>query len=131
LFVDFDMLTASESRAELEQSQIAREQVVVELEQARNARCKSKESRKVNIQDLAKLARAIGVVMSGLGVPFRPMLPNRLLEEVGRLPEVIKERELSMARRAVHRMLAMFESHYHGLARRALSGGWAPGISDT
>jgi hypothetical protein len=24
----------------------------------------------------------------------------------------------------------MFELHYQGLARMALSGGWAPGISD-
>jgi hypothetical protein len=32
---------------------------------------------------------------------------------------------------AVHRVLAMFESHYQGLDRMALSGGWAPGISDT
>jgi hypothetical protein len=35
-----------------------------------------------------------------------------------------------MARRAVHRVLAMFESHYQGLDRTALSGGWALGISD-
>jgi hypothetical protein len=40
------------------------------------------------------------------------MLPNRLVEEVGRLPRVIRERELSTARRTVHRVLAMFESHY-------------------
>jgi hypothetical protein len=30
----------------------------------------------------------------------------------------------------VHRVLAMFDSHYQGLDRMALSGGWAPGISD-
>jgi hypothetical protein len=34
------------------------------------------------------------------------------------------------ARRAVHRVLAMFESHYQGLDRMALSGSWAPGISN-
>jgi hypothetical protein len=35
---------------------MAQEQAAVELEQARNARRESKESCKVNIQDLAKLA---------------------------------------------------------------------------
>jgi hypothetical protein len=68
--------------------------------------------------------------MTGLGVPFGPMVPDRLVEEVGHLPEVIKEWGLSTARRAVHRVLAMFESHYQGLDRMALSSGWAPGISD-
>jgi hypothetical protein len=32
MFVDFNLLTFSESRAKLEQSQIAREQAAVELE---------------------------------------------------------------------------------------------------
>ena len=53
-----------------------------------------------------------------------------LIEEAGRLPDVVRELELSTARRAVHRILAMIESHYQGLDRMALSGGWAPGISD-
>jgi predicted unusual protein kinase regulating ubiquinone biosynthesis (AarF/ABC1/UbiB family) len=53
-----------------------------------------------------------------------------LIEEVGRLPGVVRELELSTDRRAVHRVLAMFESHYQGLDQTALSGGWAPGISD-
>jgi hypothetical protein len=35
-----------------------------------------------------------------------------------------------MAHRAVHRILAMIESHYQGLDRTALSGSWALGISD-
>jgi hypothetical protein len=109
---------------------MAWEQVAVKLEQARNARRESEESRKANIHYLAKLARAIGVVMTGLGVPFGLMLPDRLLEEVGHLPEVIKERELSTARKAVYRVLAMFESHYQELDRMALSGGWVPGISN-
>jgi hypothetical protein len=42
----------------------------------------------------------------------------------------VQELELSMARRAVHRVLAMIESHYQGLDRMALSGGWALGVSD-
>jgi hypothetical protein len=53
-----------------------------------------------------------------------------LIEEVGRLPGVVRELELSTARRAVHRVLAMIESHYQGLDRTTLSGGWAPGVSD-
>jgi hypothetical protein len=84
---------------------MAREQAAVELSQDKN-------THKANIRDLAKLARAVGAVMSGLGVPFGPMLPDRLVEEVEGLLEVIKERELLMARRAVHWVLPMFESHY-------------------
>jgi hypothetical protein len=30
----------------------------------------------------------------------------------------------------VHRVLAIFESHYQGLDRMARNGSWAPGISD-
>jgi hypothetical protein len=47
--------------------------------------------------------------MTRHGAFFGSMLPEALLEEVGRLPEVIRERELSTARRAVHWVLAMFE----------------------
>jgi hypothetical protein len=35
-----------------------------------------------------------------------------------------------MAPRAVHRVLAIFKSHYQVMERMALSGGWAPGISN-
>jgi hypothetical protein len=94
---------------------MAREQVAVEPRQARNARHASEEARKANIEDLAKLARAVGVVMTGLDVSLGLMLPNRLVEEVGRLPGVIRELELSTARRVVHRVLAIFESHYKGV----------------
>jgi hypothetical protein len=58
------------------------------------------------------------------------MLPEMLVKEVGHLLEVVKERKLSIARKVVHLVLAMFDSHYHGLDRTALSGGWAPGSSD-
>jgi hypothetical protein len=68
--------------------------------------------------------------LSEFGPPGGPTPTERLLEEVGCLPEVIKERELSTARRVVHLVLTMFESNYQGLDRVALSGGWAPGISD-
>jgi hypothetical protein len=43
---------------------------------------------------------------------------------------MVRELKLSTARCAVHRVIAMFESHYQGLDRMALSGGWAPGASD-
>jgi hypothetical protein len=68
--------------------------------------------------------------MAGLGVSLGPRTPETLIEQVGRLPIVARELELSTAYRAVHRVLAMFESHYQGLDRMALSGGWTPGISD-
>jgi hypothetical protein len=110
---------------------MAREQDAVALNQAQSARHELEEVRRMNIEDLAKLGRAIRTVMAGLGVSLGLVLPDTLVEEVGRLPDVIRELELSTARRAVHRVLAMFESHYQGLDRMALSGGWAPGISDT
>jgi hypothetical protein len=68
--------------------------------------------------------------MAELGVPLGPRTPEMLIKEVGRLPGTVQELELSMARRAVHRVLAMIESHYQGLDRMALSGGWALGVSD-
>jgi hypothetical protein len=68
--------------------------------------------------------------MAGLGVTLGPMTPETLIEEVRRLPGVVRELELTTAWQAVHRALAMFESHYQGLDRMALSGGWVPGISD-
>jgi hypothetical protein len=68
--------------------------------------------------------------MAGLSVSLGPMMPKMLIEEVGRLPGVVRELELSTACRAVRRVLAMFESHYQGLDHTALSGNWALGISD-
>jgi hypothetical protein len=68
--------------------------------------------------------------MAGLGVSLGPMMPETLIEEVGRLPGVVQDIELTTARRAVHRVLALFESHYQGLDRMVLSGGRAPSISD-
>jgi hypothetical protein len=64
-----------------------------------------------NIEDLAKLGRAINTTMAGLGVSLEPLMLGMLVEEVGRLPDVIRELELATARRAVHQVLAMFESH--------------------
>jgi hypothetical protein len=64
------------------------------------------------IGDIAKLGRAMSSVMGGLGMSLGPRTPEMLIDEVGRLPGVVRELELSTARRAVHRVLAMFESHY-------------------
>jgi hypothetical protein len=69
--------------------------------------------------------------MAGLGMLLMPVLPDTLAEEVGRLPGVIRELELSTTRRAVHQVLTMFEVHYQGPDRMALSGGWSPDISNT
>jgi hypothetical protein len=49
----------------------------------------------MNIEDLAKLGRAISMVMAGLCVSLRPVLPDTLVEEVGRHPGVIRELDLS------------------------------------
>jgi hypothetical protein len=68
--------------------------------------------------------------MAALGVPLGPRMPETLIEEVGHLPGMVRELELSTACHAVQWVLAMIESHYQGLDRMALSGGWAPGISD-
>jgi hypothetical protein len=67
--------------------------------------------------------------MAGLGVSLGPRTLETLIEEVGRLPGVVRELELSTAGHAVHRVLAMFELHYQGLDHMALSGGWGPNIS--
>jgi hypothetical protein len=40
--------------------------------------------------------------MAALGVSFGPRTPEMLIEEVGRLPGMVRELELSTARRAVH-----------------------------
>jgi hypothetical protein len=100
------------------------------LSQARDAQRKSKAISQKVIGDIAKLGRAMSTAMVGLGVTLGPMTPETLIEEVERLPGVVRELELTKARRSVHRVLAMFDSHYQELNRIALSGGWAPGISN-
>jgi hypothetical protein len=113
----------------LEQSRASREQDAA-LSQARDARRKSEAISEKAIGDIAKLGRAMSAAMDELGVPLGSRTPETLIEEVGCLPGVVRELELSTARHAVHRVLAMFESHYQGLDRTTLSGGWAPGVSD-
>jgi hypothetical protein len=102
---------------------MAREQDVAALGQDRDAECKSEAISQKVIGDIAKLGRAMSTTMDGLGVTLGPMTPEALIEEVGRHPGVVRELELTTARRAVQRVLTMFESHYQGLDRMALSGG--------
>jgi hypothetical protein len=109
---------------------MAREQDATTLNQARDAQRKSEATRQKTIEDLAKLGRATSTAMVGLGVSLGPLMPETLVEEVGRLPGVVRELELTTTRQVVHRVLAMFESHYQGLDRMALSSGGAPRISN-
>jgi hypothetical protein len=116
-------------QTELEQVRASREQDATTLNQAWEARRKSETIAQKAIRDVAKLGRSLSSAMAALGVSLGPRTPKVLIEEVGCLPGMVRELELSRARRAVHRILAMIESHYQGLYRMALSG-WAPGISD-
>jgi hypothetical protein len=115
---------------ELEQVHASREQDAAALNQAREARRKSEAIVEKAIGDVGELGRSLSSVMVALGVLFGPRTLEMLIEEVGRLPCVVRELELLTTRHAVHRTLTMIESHYQGLDRMALSGGWAPGISD-
>jgi hypothetical protein len=117
-------------QTDLEQVRASREQDAAALNQAREARRKSEAIAEKAIGDVAKLGRSLSSAMVALGVSLGPRTPEVLIEEVGRLPDMVRELELSATRRAVHRILTMIESHYQGLDRTALSGGWAPGISD-
>jgi hypothetical protein len=109
----------------LGQSRASREHDAVALSQAHDARRKAEVISEKAIGDIAKLGRAMSSAMAALGVPLGPRTPETLIEEVGRLPAVVRELELSTARRTVHRVIAMFESHYqaasagpHGVERR-------------
>jgi hypothetical protein len=79
------------------------------LSQACEAWRKSEAIAEKTIGDIAKLGRAMSVAMVALGVSLGPRMPETLIEEVGCLPGVVREHELSTARRAVHRVLAMIE----------------------
>jgi hypothetical protein len=114
----------------LEQSRTSREQDAVALSQARDARRKAEVISEKAIGEIAKLRRAMSSAMATLGVPLGLRTPETLIEEVGRLPGVVRELKLSTARHAVHQVITMFESHYQGLDHMVLSGGWAPGASD-
>jgi hypothetical protein len=105
------------------------EQDAAALSQARDAQRKSEAISQKAIGDIAKLGRVMSIAMVGLGVSLGPMTPEMLIEEVGCLPSMVRELELTTAQRAAL-VLTMFESHYQGLDRMGMSGSWAPGISD-
>jgi hypothetical protein len=110
-------------QAELEQVRASREQDATALSQACDALHKSEAISEKVIGDVTKLGRTLSSVMVALGVSFGLQTPEMLIEEVGHLPGVVRELELSTTRRAVHQILTMIESHYQGLDRIALSGG--------
>jgi hypothetical protein len=87
---------------------MAREQDTFALNQARDAQRESETARQKNIEDLSKIGRAISTAMTGLGVSLGPVMLETLVDEVGRLPDVVRELELATAWRMVHRVLAMF-----------------------
>jgi chromosome segregation ATPase len=94
---------------ELEQVRASREQDVTALSQPHDALSKSEAISEKAIGDVAKLGRSLSSAMVALSVSFGPQTPETLIEEVGRLPDVVFELELSTAHRAVHRILAMIE----------------------
>jgi hypothetical protein len=91
---------------------MAQEQDAVALNQARNIQRESEVARQRNMRTWPSLEGSLAQSWPSSGC------------------HLVRELELAMARRAVLRVLAMFESHYKGLDHMALSGGWAPGISD-
>jgi hypothetical protein len=92
----FDRL--SEVNTELKQSQMAREHDVAALNQARDAQRKSEAISQNVIEDIANLGRVMSAAMAGLGVSLGPITLETLIEEVGRLPGVVRELELTTVR---------------------------------
>jgi hypothetical protein len=81
----------------MEQSQMSQEQDAVALSQARDAQRKSKDISQKVIGDIAKLGRVMSTAMVRLGVSLGPMTPKTLIEEVRRLPGVVRVLELTTA----------------------------------
>jgi hypothetical protein len=81
----------------MEQSQMSQEQDAVALSQARDAQRKSKAISQKVIGDIAKLGRVMSTAMVRLGVSLGPMTPKTLIEEVRRLPGVVRVLELTTA----------------------------------
>jgi hypothetical protein len=96
--VTYHYVHLSEVKTELEQSQMAREQDAAALNIARDAQRKSEAISQKVIGDIAKLGRAMITAMAELAVMLGPMTPEMLIEEVGCLPGVVRELELTTAR---------------------------------
>jgi hypothetical protein len=69
-------------------------------------------SRQKDLQDRIKFGCLVDWLLSDLGVPLIQPLPGALGDQIVLLLGVVKDRELSNAREVVHRVLAMFDSHY-------------------
>jgi ATP-dependent Lon protease len=76
-------------QTELEQVRASWEQDAAALNQAREARRKSEAISEKAIGDVAKLGRLLSSAMVALGVSLGPQTPEALIEEVGRLPDVV------------------------------------------
>jgi hypothetical protein len=77
---------------------MAREQDAAALSQARDAQRKSEVISQKVIGDISKLRMAMSTAMAGLGMTLGPMTPKTLIEEVERLPGVVRELKLMTAR---------------------------------
>jgi hypothetical protein len=80
---------------------MSREQDAAALSQAWDAQRKSEAISQKAIEDIAKLGRAMTSAMTGLGMSLGLMTPEMLIEEVGRLPGMVRDLELTTAQRAV------------------------------
>jgi hypothetical protein len=76
---------------------MAREQDAATMNKARDAQRKLEATRQKIIEDLAKLGREINTSMAEIGMSLGPVMPEMLVEEVGRLPGVVREFELATA----------------------------------
>jgi hypothetical protein len=74
---------------------VSQEQDAAALSQARNAQHKSEAISQKAIGDIAKLERAMSSAIYEFGVSLGPMMSETLIEEVGCLPGVVRELELS------------------------------------
>jgi GAF domain-containing protein len=96
--ITYRSVCLSEFKTELEQLQMAREQDAIALSQARDTQRKLDAISQKVIGDIAKLGRAMSTAMAGLGMTLGLMTPETLIEEVERLPGVVRELEVMTAR---------------------------------
>jgi hypothetical protein len=76
---------------------MSREQDAATLRQARDAQRKSEAISQKVIGDITKLGNAMSTAMARLCVSLWSVTPETLIEEVGRLPGVVRDLELTMA----------------------------------
>jgi hypothetical protein len=81
---------------------MAREQDATALNQARDAQRKSEAIRQKVVEDIAKLGRSMSTTMAKLVMSLGLVMPEMLIEEVGRFLGVVRELELMTTRWVVH-----------------------------